>query len=170
VRSLQLYRLHSDIQSAFADHWYFILEEINYYPIFHIAHELLSCLAADRSSASAVEQLCDAARQIVQWRASLRHDLAGRIYHRILAEAKYLGAYYTSIPSSVLLLKLALRPSGWTTNWSDLASLAGFRVADLACGTGTLLMAAADALTDNYIAACVDRQARPDADHRRGSA
>ena len=30
-----------------------------------------------------------------------------------------------------------------------------FRIADLACGTGTLLMAAADTLTDNYVGASV---------------
>jgi hypothetical protein len=36
-----------------------------------------------------------------------------------------------------------------------------FRIADLACGTGTLLMAAADTLTDNYVGAAVKAEQPP---------
>lgn len=30
-----------DAISGFADHWEYILTQINYYPIFHVAHQLL---------------------------------------------------------------------------------------------------------------------------------
>jgi len=153
VRPLQGFYSHSDPIGSLASHWRFILDEINYYPIFHIAHDLLRCLSSDRSTTQAVRELLKTARQIVDWRASLRHDLAGRIYHRLLAEAKYLGAYYTSIPAAVLLLKLALYPESWNCAWSDLGALKKLRIADLACGTGTLLMAAAEAVVDNHIRA-----------------
>jgi hypothetical protein len=103
---------------------------------------------------TSVRQLLDSARRIVDWRAALRHDLAGRLYHRLLSDAKYLGAYYTSIPSSVLLLKLALRPDSWKVDWSNLDTISTLRIADLACGTGTLLMAASDTVIDNYLRAC----------------
>ena len=153
VRPLQSFRDHDDIVSAIHKHWLLILE-INYYPIFHIATELLKCFAADQSVNRAVAGLVDVALRIVTWRAALRHDLAGRIYHQLLEEAKYLGAFFTSIPSATLLLKLALRPDGYALNWADLGSLEGARIADLACGSGTLLMAGADAVADNYVRAC----------------
>lgn len=161
VRSLKGFHGHEDIRSAFADHWRFILDEINYYPIFHIAHEVLMNLAASADVAKAMESLRETAQKIVSWRAALRHDLAGRIYHRLLQEAKYLGAYYTAIPTAALLLKLALRPERYAVDWSDPESLGRMRIADLACGTGTLLMAAADVVADNYIRACVPGGMQP---------
>ncbi|MBI3462468.1 MAG: hypothetical protein HY000_05320 [Planctomycetes bacterium] len=151
-----------DILSSLRDHWRFILDEINYYPIFYTACELILCLAADEAVNRAVESLVDTALRVVGWRASLRHDLAGRIYHRLLEEAKYLGAYYTSIPAAALLLKLALRADAYPVDWSDLNQLRDLRIADLACGTGTLLMAAADVVVDNYLRACVERGLTPD--------
>jgi hypothetical protein len=102
--------------------------------------------------------LLSTARKIVDLRASLRHDLAGRIYHRLLTEAKSLGAFYTSIPAAVLLLKLALNPNEWANDWSNLDEIRGLRIADLACGTGTLLMAASDVVLDNYVRACVEEK------------
>jgi len=161
VRSLQAFRGHSDTQSALADHWRFILEEINYYPIFHIAREIVTCIAADADAAKALQSLLDTAMKIVSWRAALRHDLAGRIYHRLLKEAKYLGAYYTAIPSAALLLKLALSPDRYSIDWADPKALGRMRIADLACGTGTLLMAAADVVVDNHVRACVAGGTQP---------
>ncbi len=48
-------------------------------------------------------------------------------------------------------MKLALGPEKWNIPWNNLEILQAFKVADLACGTGTLLMAASQALTDNFI-------------------
>jgi hypothetical protein len=101
---------------------------------------------------------------IVQQRAALRHDLMGRVCHRLLTEAKYLGTYYTSVPAATLLLKLALQPEKWKLDWSDYAELPDFRVGDLACGTGILLMAAAEAITDNYLRACGEKRIAPKMD------
>ena len=143
-----------DAISAFADHWEYILTQINYYPIFHVAHQLLLALPSNPDSEKALRSLAQTALEIVQQRAALRHDLMGRVYHRLLAEAKYLGTYYTSVPASTLLLKLALQPEKWDRDWSDFVELPDFRVGDLACGTGTLLMAASEAITDNYLRAC----------------
>lgn len=150
-----------DAISAFADHWEYILTQINYYPIFHVSHQLLLALPSNPDSERALRSLARTALDIVQQRAALRHDLMGRVYHRLLAEAKYLGTYYTSIPAATLLLKLALQPEKWNLEWSDFAELPNFRVGDLACGTGTLLMAAAEAITDNYLRACGSKRVAP---------
>lgn len=154
-----------EMLARLADVWAMVLEEINYYPIFHVALELLRAIASGADVAAAIEQLMQAALRTLEHQAALRHDLMGRIYHRLLSEAKYLGAYYTSIPAATLLLKLALRPGGWPRcDWSNLERLRRFAVADLACGTGTLLMATADAIQDNYIHACAQRGQRPKLD------
>jgi len=154
----------SDAISAFADQWEYILTQINYYPIFHVAHQLLLALPSNPDSEAALRSLARTALDIVQQRAALRHDLMGRVYHRLLAEAKYLGTYYTAIPSATLLLKLALQPEKWNIDWGDVGQLPTFRVGDLACGTGTLLMAAAEAITDNYLRACGAKRTAPKMD------
>jgi hypothetical protein len=164
VNPLRQFRDKGDLMSAISDHWRFILDKINYYPIFHTAHDLIQCFAADHSTDTAIRGLVETALRIVSWRAALRHDLAGRIYHRLLQEAKYLGAYYTSIPSATLLLKLAMAPENFSHDWSDVETLRDVSIADLACGTGTLLMAAADVAVDNHVRASVDSGKSPNLD------
>lgn len=153
-----------DAISAFAGHWAFVLT-IDYHPIFYVARELLLALPSNPDSEAAVRALARTGLEIVRHRAALRHDLMGRIYHRLLAEAKYLGTFYTSIPAATLLLKLALNPDRWSSvDWSDLGKLSALKVGDLACGTGTLLMAAAEAITDNYLRACGEQHTVPKLD------
>jgi hypothetical protein len=164
VVSLGRIRRDSSIVATLTDHWAYILGKINYFPIFYTAHELLTCFSSDEAVTRGITKLCETALSIVECKAALRHDLAGRIYHRLLQEAKYLGAYYTSIPSATMLLKLALRHERLSCDWSDAESIAELRIADLSCGTGTLLMAAADALVDNYIHECVAQQKMPQMD------
>lgn len=142
-----------DRVSALCDHWQFILTQIDYVPIFRVARELLLELPASPDIEDAIHFLGQRALDIVRSRAALRHDLMGRVYHRLLAEAKFLGTYYTSVPAATLLLKVALSRHLWQLDWADLERLASFRIGDLACGTGTLLMAAAEAITDNYVSA-----------------
>ena len=158
VRNLDVFRKEEDLIGTLADHWHYILKEINYFPIFHVARKLLISITSDVDAVKALRGLAEKAEMVVGWRASLRHDLAGRLYHRLLAEAKYLGAYYTSVPAAVLLLKLALHPENWGRDWADLKALRDFRIADLACGTGTLLMAAADVVVDNHTRDCFKQE------------
>ena len=146
--------------SAFSSQWREILK-INYYPIFHLARELLRELPVHAETVSLLRLLADAAERIVILRAALRHDLMGRVYHKLLADKKYLATYYTRVPSAILLLKLALKDDNFPLRWHDFNDLMNFRVADLACGTGTLLMAAADILTDNYVRAAAKAGVKP---------
>lgn len=151
VDSLHTTLQSEDLVAAFAEQWQHILQDIDYVPIFKVARELLLALPADADVLAALSFMGTRALAIVGKRAALRHDLMGRVYHRLLVEAKFLGTYYTSIPAATILLKLALTPSEWDVDWGDLQAIQSFRVADLACGTGTLLMATAEAVKDNYV-------------------
>ena len=64
----------------------------------------------------------------------LRHDLLGRIFHRVLDTARYDGSFYTSTAAAVLLATLALREQD--ADWSDPDVVAALRICDPACGTG----------------------------------
>ena len=150
-----------DVVTGFADHWEYIVTQINYHPIFHAAHQLLLALPSNPDTERAMRSLAQTALDIVRQRAAMRHDLMGRVYHKLLAEAKYLGTYYTSVPAATLLLKLALDPQKWEIDWQDVGELSLLKIGDLACGTGTLLMAAAETVTDNYLRACGEQRKRP---------
>jgi hypothetical protein len=161
VFPLQHFRGSRTLISSMADHWGFILKKINYYPIFKTAFDLIRCVSADKAVIQTYGKLLETALDIVGCRASLRHDLAGRIYHRLLEEAKYLGAYYTSIPAATLLLKLAIQSDSNGVKFSHGGRVPDLLIADLACGTGTLLMAAADALMDGYVRECAEAGSKP---------
>ncbi|MDI9349065.1 MAG: N-6 DNA methylase [Candidatus Symbiobacter sp.] len=133
-------------------YWNYIWNEINYIPIFQLAEQAIIEYPADNAANNAIKILAEEVINICNKRAALRHDLMGRIYHWLLNTAKYIGAYFTSSPAATLLLKLSFTEN-WDINFSDPKQLEQFNVVDLACGTGTLLMAASQALTDEYIRA-----------------
>ena len=121
--------------------WDYILS-VDYYPIFSMARGVVQELS-DVEAAAVLEECAQTASDLVGMGAVGRHDLAGRIFNRLVSERKLLAAFYTSIPASVLLAGLALSPSRWpNVEWGDSKQVAELRVVDPACGTGTLLMAA----------------------------
>lgn len=161
VKPLTKFAESANPVQAFCDHWTFIVEDINYHAIFHVASRVAEDLGSDPDMADHMKSFARTAQNIVCKRTALRHDLMGRVYHRLLVEAKYLGTYYTGIPAAALLLTVALRKDGYDVDWSSPESISNLRIADLACGTGTLLMAAADAVTDNHVACAAAQDERP---------
>jgi len=150
VSSLRTLDRDKDTVTATAKHWKWIWENINYIPIFQLGERVLNELPLSVNSTIATRALLTEAISICSNQAALRHDLMGRIYHWLLHEAKYLGTYYTSVSAATLLMKLTFAAK-WKQNFSDPVELASFKVADLACGTGTLLMASAQAISDVFI-------------------
>lgn len=135
---------------AAKSHWHWIWKSINYVPIFKLGERVLDELPPDQHTGAAFNALLREAKAICNNQAALRHDLMGRIYHWLLHDAKFLGTYYTSVPAATLLLKLAFS-NVRKPDLGDPAALIEFKCGDLACGTGTLLMAAAQAISDTYI-------------------
>ena len=123
--------------------WTAILQ-INWWPIFHVARETLSTIPSP-IDAHALNVLRPCARSMAEDQVIRRHDVAGRIFHRLLDTRKFLATNYTTIPAAVLLAALALddeAPSWQRFDWSDPRRVGKLRVVDPACGSGTLLMAA----------------------------
>ena len=126
--------------------------EIDYYPIFSMARGVIFELSEVEASA-VLDECARTASALLGMGAVGRHDLAGRIFNRLISERKLLAAFYTSIPASTLLAGLALSESRWPhIDWGDAGELARLRVADPACGTGTLLMAAYRQIVQNHAA------------------
>ena len=122
--------------------WLAICNDIDYVPVFELAAELLAVLedGPEDVRQPVIDPLVKA---VDDTRRVEGHDLSGRLFHTLLTDAKFTGAYYTSVPAATLLARLVFHnwPAG--VDWSDHEFPASLNVADLACGTGTLLLAVA---------------------------
>ena len=131
--------------NAFREAWRGILA-VDYRPVFETGRAALAELTADPDTGQAVRSLAEVVARVSERVTGLRHDLLGRIFHRVLDTARYDGSFYTSTAAAVLLATLALREQD--ADWSDPNAAASLRICDPACGTGTLLMAAAERIRD----------------------
>ena len=122
--------------------WAVILE-INYWPIFAIARDILNQLDASHAS-QILAVLGDTAQQVQSAGVTHAHDLTGRIFQRLIADRKYLATFYTRPESAALLARLAvakLQTPGSQIDWSNPEAIGKLRIGDFACGTGALLSA-----------------------------
>ena len=134
-----------DPLSAFIDAWTLILA-LDYKPIFQTARAALRACPPDPAFADAVRETARAALVVSAKIAGLRHDLLGRIFHTVLDTARYDGSFYTTTAAATLLAALAIRKD--MCDWTDPNAIARLRIIDPACGTGTLLMAAAERIRE----------------------
>ena len=130
---------------AFDDAWDLWLA-VDYKPIFATARNALRGCAQDNDFTQAVRGTAKAALKVARNIVGLRHDLLGRIFHKVLETARYDGSFYTTTAAATLLANLAIRSD--LCDWADPHALARLRITDPACGTGTLLMAAAERIRD----------------------
>lgn len=116
--------------------------QVNYWSIFDIARRLLEHIPGPVGG-QVVKTLARTAARLLEHRLMRSHDLTGAVFQRLIADRKFLAAFYTTPPSAALLAGLAIAedqsPAG--TPWDDGEALKHMRVADFACGTGTLLSA-----------------------------
>ncbi len=131
--------------AAFSEAWTLILR-LDYKPIFETALAALSSCSHDLALTDAIRESARAALAVVRNIAGLRHDLLGRIFHTVLDSARYDGSFYTTTPAATLLATLAIAED--MCDWQDPEAIARLRITDPACGTGTLLMAAAERIRD----------------------
>ncbi len=150
VRPLEATRERGHISKAILIGVWDAILEVDYWPIFQMARDIASKLT-DVESSDVLDECARTAERLLAMGIVGRHDLAGRIFNRLVSDRKFLAAFYTSIPAATLLAGLALMPHRWPqVNWSDLTELRKFRIIDPSCGTGTLLMAAHRQIVDNH--------------------
>lgn len=116
---------------------------VNYWPIFDIARRILQIIPTEESKAL-LEKLAETAAKLVEKRLMRSHDLTGAVFQKLIADRKFLAAYYTTPASAALLVGLAItreNPPG-NGSWASASDVETLRIADFACGTGTLLSTA----------------------------
>ena len=123
---------------ALIDAWETILA-LDYKPVFESAVNVLRALPPGAATAGFAKKAGAAGLRAASSLGGQRHDLLGRVFHWILSTATPTGAFYTSDAAATLLAGLAVRPE-------DAARFPNFTAVDPACGTGTLLVAAAKQL------------------------
>ena len=114
---------------------------VNYGSIFNTARTALDDRMPIEQGVRVMEQLAEMADNITALRLGSHVDFAGELFPKLLDDREETAAHYTLPETAELLARLAVarlhRP-----DWSDAAAVANLRIADLACGTGTLLRAA----------------------------
>ena len=119
--------------------WRWIITEINYWPIFKIASDLLSLIPI-REAGSILKLLEDTSENLTEIGATGINDLSGRMFQTLISDRKFLATFYTLPVSATLLAELAI--SRLDIDWGDEDVVKSLRIGDFACGTGALLNAA----------------------------
>jgi hypothetical protein len=121
--------------------WSKILK-INYWPIFGIARSLLEAIPANVGS-DILKKMHHTATMLLTLNLGKSSDLSGVIFQRLISDRRFLATFYTTPASAALLNGLVFReefaPNGmpWTEKIAP-----NLRIADFACGTGSLLCGA----------------------------
>ncbi len=117
---------------------------VDYKHILEWSCAILHALPQSPNSNAAVKIIADAAVDIQSASGQQHHDLVGITFCQSVETAKSDGSMYTTIPAATLLTTLLF--DGLDIDWTNLQQVTSLRIVDFACGTGTLLIAAA-----NYI-------------------
>ena len=127
--------------------WRKILK-VNYWPIFDIARRIMETVPA-ANSGELIDRLSQTASRLLESRLMRSHDLTGAVFQKLIADRKFLAAYYTTPASAALLVGLAVTENNPPVDgsWSSADDIIQLRVADFACGTGTLLSTAYQRIT-----------------------
>ena len=126
--------------------WNAILE-INYWPIFSIARDIVKELPI-KAVPPVMNRIAESISDLAQLGVTTYHDLTGRMFQTLITDRKFLATFYTLPESACLLAELAVERLD--VDWSDRAAVEGLRIADFACGTGALLSAAQRAVYRRY--------------------
>ena len=109
---------------------------INYWPIFHIARQLLRIIPPT-AAAQLLDEMVKTANAIQD--AIRQNDVAGTVFQKLIADRQTLATYYTRPESTTLAAYLAVPDN---LDWANPDTLKDYRIADYACGSGGLVLAA----------------------------
>lgn len=119
------------------------IQTVNYHSIYDVAVELANAIALDDRLVGAVLwTLRNTARELEQMGLAREHELAGIVFQKLITDRRYIKAHYTRPESAALLSALVLPhlPIGAVSREGQEVEVAHLpKIADFACGTGTLL-------------------------------
>ena len=127
--------------------WNSVMDDINYFPIFSIATELLQ-LIPEEIAQEVLGTLDKVVQELIVLGATSQHDFSGRMFQKLIEDRKFLATFYTLPTSATLLAELAV--SRMTMDWESKDAITNLQVGDFACGTGALLNAAYGAILSRY--------------------
>ena len=122
----------------------------DYEPVFRPALNVLEALAAADAHGGvnqAVRAVSAWAKENAEIYVSMGMEYAGELFSRVLGNQASDGAFFTRQPAARLLAELALDATGETA-WAERGTWRRLKMADLACGSGTLLNAYLEAVKD----------------------
>ena len=121
-----------------------IILDVNFWPIFHVAKELVLQIPASTAS-NILEQMASAADGIIE--ATRHNDIAGTVFQRLIADRKTLKTYYTTPEATTLLTHLAIPDN---LDWANPETIKQYKIADYACGSGGIMLASYQRVRDLY--------------------
>ncbi len=151
VRNLHELRSASDdiiTLSELQDEWRKILD-INYKSIFVPALAALNDGLPTLNGAETIDGLMREAEQVISLRLGSSVDFAGELFPKLLDDREETAAHYTLPATAALLAGVAVNRMT-VSDWSSTEDVAKLRIADFACGTGTLLRAAYQRIRNRY--------------------
>ena len=131
------------LQTPILETWKRILVDINYWPIFKVASDLLAPIRSETAD-RILDVLTMSAGHLAAIGIATRHDLSGRMFQNLITDRKFLATFYTMPTSAALLAEVAIARLARNRELPDIT------IADLSCGTGTLLTAAYQAMLARY--------------------
>ncbi len=132
VSHAELYRTWSGIQG------------VNWHSVFGIATEVLKLAgnANPNATGEALRKLIQAVNEIELTGLGMQINIGAELFPKLLDDRKRVAAYYTQPSTAELLAALTIREQDLTSGeWADPELFASRRLADMTCGTGTLLRA-----------------------------
>ena len=124
-------------------HWNTIIRH-DFRPVLEPAIEVISSVQdTGRKSGlnKAVRHIAAEAERLAEDYADLGADYAGELFNKVMGNQASDGAYFTRPVAASLLARLALDAAAPNADWTDRETWKRNKVADLACGSGTLLAA-----------------------------
>ena len=109
---------------------------VNYWPIFDIAKQLLMTIPPTTAT-KLLPVMADTANAIQE--TVRQNDVAGTVFQKLITDRQTLATYYTRPESTTLAAYLAVPED---LDWGNPETLKNYRIADYACGTGGLILAA----------------------------
>ena len=124
-------------------HWNTITRH-DFRPVLEPAIEVIWCVQdTGRESGlnKAMRHIAAEAERLAEDYTDLGADYAGELFNKVMGNQASDGAYFTRPAAASLLARLALDTAAPDADWTDSETWERNRVADLACGSGTLLAA-----------------------------